>query len=172
MPEQGVIERVARGAVAGFVGTLALYGAETASQWWLPQTMPPFRKDPGEFMVERVEAALPSAISERVPNVVELAAAKGLAVGYGLSVGMVYALVRPRGGSVLVDGLAFGLGVWTAGYLGWLSMLGFMPPLSEQNTAAVISPALRHVLFGVVTVAAYRWLQTRAGLFDSHTDIA
>ena len=155
MSEQGLIERIARGAVAGFVGTLALYGAETASHRWLPQTMPPFRKDPGEFMVERAEATLPSAIGKRVPDVVELAAAKGLAVGYGLTAGTVYALVRPRGGAVLLDGLLLGLVVWAVGYLGWLSMLGFMPPLNEQHRSQVLGPVLRHVLFGVGTAAAY-----------------
>ncbi len=158
MPEQIVITRIARGAGAGFAGTLALQVLRSASQRWLPQTMPPLRQDPGEFLVEQAEARLPARMSEQIPSVLETAAAKSLAVGYGLTAGVVYAFVRPQGGPVLLDGVALGVGVWAAGYAGWLSALKLMPPLREQSATEIIPPVIRHALFGIVTVAAYRWL--------------
>ncbi len=131
------------------------------SQKGLPQTMPPIRKEPGEFMVEQVEEALPGTARARVPGLVETAAARSLAVSYGLTAGTVYAALRPAGGNPLIDGTLLGLGVWAAGYLGWLPALELMPPLSEQGLQESVGPVVRHVLFGVVTVAAYRWLHNR-----------
>ncbi len=161
MHETGAVERVALGAAAGFAGTLALQVARTASERWLPQTMPPLRQDPGEFMVEQVEARLPAGVREQLPGVLETAAAKSLAVGYGLTAGALYALLRPHGGPVVRDGVVLGVGVWAAGYAGWLTVLGLMPPLREQRAMEVIPPMMRHGLFGIVTVTAYRWLRRR-----------
>jgi hypothetical protein len=51
-------------------------------------------------------------------NVVETTAARMLAVGYGLTFGSLYALLRPKGGSPLVHGVILGIANWAAGYLG------------------------------------------------------
>lgn len=159
MRSTGVIERLARGAAAGVIGTIALQGLMMAFQRWLPKALPPIREDPGRFMVKQVEQALPPAMAVRVPAVVETAAAKSLALGYGLTAGMVYGAL-PRGkNDVLVDGTALGLGTWAAGYVGWLPATGLMPPLTEQNRKQTLGPVIQHVLFGMVTVAAYRWLK-------------
>ncbi len=157
-----MIDRLARGVAAGFAGSLALQALRSASDAWVPQSMPPIRKDPGEFMVEQAEAALPSAVREHVPPLVETAAARSLALGYGLTAGAIYAAVRPRGGDVLVDGVLLGLGTWAAGYLGWLPALGLIPPLPEQEVTETVGPVIRHVLFGVVVVATYRALEQRS----------
>jgi hypothetical protein len=45
------------------------------------------RQDPGVFMVETIESALPVAARQRIPQAVETGAAKRLAVGYGLTFG-------------------------------------------------------------------------------------
>ncbi len=161
MATQILIKRIVRGAGAGFAGTLALQVLRSASQHWWPQTMPPIRQDPGEFMVEQIESRLPAAVRQHIPGMLETMAAKSLAVGYGLTAGAVYALVRPRGGLLVIDGVALGIGVWAAGYAGWLSVMGLMPPLRKQNATEVISPVIRHALFGIVTVAVYRWLGDR-----------
>jgi hypothetical protein len=156
MARAGMIERLVRGAAAGFAGTLALQAMRTASAKALPATLPPIRQDPGEFMVQRVEAVLPDPVQARIPPLGETVAAKAVAAGYGLTAGAVYGLLRPAGGDILVDGVALGLGTWAAGYLGWLPALGLMPPLSEQGAPEAIGPVVRHALFGIATVAVYR----------------
>ena len=162
MSGNGLIQRLACGAAAGFVGTIALQGVRMATQKWLPEAMPPIRKDPGEFMVEKVEQSLPPETSARVPAVAETAAAKSLALGYGVTAGMLYAaLCRNRDG-VIVNGAALGLGTWAVGYLGWLPAVDLMPPLTEQTPKQATGSVLHHVLFGMATVAAYRWLKSRA----------
>lgn len=154
--------RVLRGIAAGFVGTLALQVMRTASAKALPASMPPIRQDPGEFMVQKAEAMLPEAAQARMPSLVQAAAAKGVAAGYGLTAGAVYGLLRREGGDVLADGVVLGLGTWAAGYLGWLPALGLMPPVPEQETSEALGPVVRHALFGIVTVAAFRALSRRS----------
>jgi hypothetical protein len=162
MAHTDVIDRVLRGAAAGFAGTLALQGMRTASAKALPATMPPIQQDPGEYMVQKGEAALPESVVGRIPPLAETVAAKTFAAGYGLTAGAVYGLLRPEGGDLLVDGVALGLGTWAAGYLGWLPALGLMPPVPEQETSEVLGPIVRHALFGITTVATYRWLTAHA----------
>jgi hypothetical protein len=85
-------------------------------------------------------------------------AAKSLALGYGLTAGAIYGALCPHPGNLLVDGTALGLGVWAAGYLGWLPALGLMPPVQQQETEQIAGPIVQHVIFGVATVAADQWL--------------
>jgi len=155
------IERIALGAIAGLVGTLVLQALRAANQEWLPATTPPIREDPGEFMVESAEGAMPNTVSRRVPDWAETAVAQGLGVGYGMTFGALYAALRPLGGPPLADGIGFGLATWAAGYLGWLPGAGLMPPVWRQKAGQVVLPAIQHVAYGVATVATYDWIQRR-----------
>ena len=158
---EDLIARIIRGAAAGLVGTFALQGSRGSSQKLLPETMPPIREDPGEFMVEQVEEVLPAETREQVPGFAEVVAAKSLAVGYGMTAGALYAALRPDAGDLVVDGVALGVSTWAAGYLGWMPTLGLMPPITEQDAAQVAGPIVQHVLFGIVTVTIYEWLHER-----------
>ena len=155
--------RLGLGSAAGFAGTLAIQAIMAANQRWRPDTMPPIRTNPGEFMVESAEEALPDRVRQQIPAWAEPVVAQGLGAGYGVTFGALYGALRPGGGSVLADGAALGLAAWATGYLGWLPALGLMPPVHRQETAQVVGPVVHHVLYGVVTVAAYRWLRERMG---------
>jgi hypothetical protein len=151
--------QLALGAAAGFVGTLMLQVMRSANQRWLPHTMPPIRKDPGQFMVETVEQMLLASAPQQIPDSVESGAAKMLAAGYGITFGALYATYRPEGGPAVEDGTVLGIAAWAAGYLGWLPALGLMPPVWRQDPAQVLLPVAQHVLYGIATVAAYDWLR-------------
>lgn len=155
MSRPDLTTRMAQGAAAGLLATVALHAVRTASQKQLPATMAPIRQDPGEFMVQRAEALLPDELRERVPEAAETAAARGLAMGYGATSGALYAALRPAGRSTVIEGLPLGLAVWAAGYLGWLPAAGLLPPLTEQAPAEVFGPVVRHALWGAFAVAAY-----------------
>jgi hypothetical protein len=156
--DNSLVEHVALGVAAGVAATFLLQGIRTTEQKLLPETMPPIREDPGEFMVEQAEELLSEETREQLPTVVETVAAKSLALGYGMTAGAIYGALRPRAGNLLVDGTVLGLGVWAVGYLGWLPALGLMPPLQQQETEQVAGPIVQHVIFGVATVATYQWL--------------
>jgi hypothetical protein len=154
-------QRIVLGAAGGFVGTLAIQALLTASQKWLPNTVSPIRQDPGEFMVETGKEALPTPVRQRIPQMVERGAARALAIGYGLTLGGLYALLRPQGSSLLVNGVILGIATWAAGYLGWLPALGLMPPVWQQKAPQAIAPIAEHALYGMATVATYDWLRAR-----------
>jgi hypothetical protein len=151
--------RLALGAAAGFAGTLVLQALRAVNQGVAPATLPPIRQDPGAYMVEKAEELLPGPTRRAIPGWAESAAGQGLAVGYGLTFGALYAALRPHGGAILPEGVALGLATWAAGYLGWLPATGLMPPVSEQDPAQAILPAVEHAAYGVATVAAYDGLR-------------
>jgi hypothetical protein len=158
---RNVLTRVSLGAAGGLAGTLALQGLMAAQGKWRPDTLPPLRQDPGEFMVEQAEAYLLETVQEHIPEVVETVAARGLALGYGLTFGALYAALRPNGGNALADGAVLGLACWAAGYAGWLPALGLMPPFWQQRAAQALAAVAEHMAYGVVCVAAYDWLCDR-----------
>jgi hypothetical protein len=151
--------RLSLGAVAGLGGTIVLQALRTAGEKWLPKTTPPIRQEPGEFMVEEAEGVLSDRVHREIPKWAESTTALGLAVGYGLTFGSLYAAARPRDGSVWSDGIALGVGTWAVGYLGWLPALKLMPPVTDQMPGQILVPIAQHAVYGVATVAAYRWLR-------------
>ena len=172
MATADMIGRLGRGAAAGLVGTLALQVLRTASERGLPDTMPPIRQDPGEFMVERARDALPAAFTSRIPPLGATLAAQAFAAGYGVSAGAAYGFLRPTGGELIVDGLLLGTGTWAAGYLGWLPALGLMPGVLQQDRREALGPVVRHAMFGLAVVATYRALVTdRSGLASGSSRI-
>jgi hypothetical protein len=151
--------RAGAGAAAGLAGTFLIQGLLAASQKWAPQSLPPMKQDPGEFMIEKAEEQLPQNVREKIPEELEKAAAKALALGYGTTFGALYAASRPETRNLLLEGSALGLVTWGAGYLGWLPATGLMPPLTQQDPKQIAGPILSHVLFGIVTVGLYRFLR-------------
>jgi hypothetical protein len=151
--------RAGAGAAAGLAGTFLIQGLLAASQKWAPQSLPPIKQDPGEFMIEKAEEQLPQSVREKIPEELEKAAAKALALGYGTTFGALYAASRPETRNLLLEGSALGLVTWGAGYLGWLPATGLMPPLTQQDPKQIAGPILSHVLFGIVTVGLYRFLR-------------
>ena len=150
-----IARRVAAGAAAGAGATLLMHGMMTASEKLIPNSKPPMRQDAGEFMVNQAKQALPVETRERIPPKLEAAAAKSLQLGYGMTSGALYAALRPRGGSPLIEGALLGIAIWAAGYLGWLPAADLMPPISEQEPRQVIVPIVQHALFGMFVVSGY-----------------
>src|SRR5919204_1750562 len=116
MQNNDLVTRIATGAVAGLAATFILQKVRGWSQSVAPEAAPPIRKEPGEFMVEQAEQALPEQARAKVPEQVESAAAKSLAYGYGSTFGALYSAFRPESRNVLVDGVALGVGTWAVGY--------------------------------------------------------
>lgn len=158
MNDSDLGSRLLRGALAGVAGTFALQPLRSASQKYLPSTMPPVRKEPGQEMVERAEAALPDGARERIPDAAETAAATGLSLGYGATAGALYGAFASHGGDVLLGGTALGVATWAAGYLGWIPAMELMPPVTEHEPAQIAGPVVRHALYGIATAAAYHLL--------------
>src|SRR5438045_7858500 len=104
---------------------------------------------------------LPAATRAKIPPALRTAAAKSLHLGYGTTPAVLYALIRRRGGPAILDGALLGLGLWAAGYLGWLPATGLIPPIREQPPRQIAVPIVRHALFGIALVAAYRAMASK-----------
>jgi hypothetical protein len=152
------LKRTCLGAAGGFIGTVAIQAFMGARTKWLPESAPPLRQHPGEFLVEQAEEALPAGARRHIPEAAESAVAQGLGVGYGMAFGALYAALRRQPGNALLGGAVLGLGCWAAGYLGWLPATGLTPPIWKQSAAQVLGPVVDHLAYGVVTAAAYDWL--------------
>ena len=152
--------RLLAGAAAGLAGTFVLQGLLAGSGRWAPDTLPPIRRDPAEFMVEQAESAVPAARRPALPPAGKAAAEKGLQLGYGTTFGVLYGLAAGAGNPLLA-GAVLGLATWAVGYLGWLPATGLMPPVTRQEPARVAGPIATHVGYGLATAAAYRWLSRR-----------
>jgi hypothetical protein len=146
------IKQLALGAAAGAVGTIVLQGLLEQGQKHIPEGTPPIKKDPADFMLGKAKAVLPP-LSPKI----EAAAKKSLALGYGMTAGVLWSLL-PHSRWRTAEGVALGLGVWAAGYLGWLPAAKLMPPITEQTPKQIAVPVIEHVLFGVAVAKAFEAL--------------
>lgn len=154
-----VVTRVVAGAAAGIAGTLALQGAMNAQKKFAPDSMPPMRQDPAEFILEQLKRWIDRRRRDAIPENLERLLGKSLHLGYGITFGESYAAVRgktPRG--VLSDGVLLGLVVWAAGYLGWLPAAGISPKPWELTPRQLAGPIATHIVYGIATVTAYHQL--------------
>jgi hypothetical protein len=159
--ELGLGQRLAAGAGAGMAGTLVILGLHTATEKLMPRAVEPTQDDPGNFMTWQAERLLSDHARHRVPQTIESLSAAGLHWGYGTTFGVLYGLVRPRGGSVIIEGSLLGLACWAVGYLGWLPATGLMPTVTEQKPAQVAAPIIQHIAYGIAAVAAFDWLRDK-----------
>jgi uncharacterized membrane protein YagU involved in acid resistance len=149
------------GAIAGIAGTGLMQGMLAGSRKFAPQTLPPMKDDPGNFMVEQAEKLLPEPAQEKIPSSAEKAAAMALAFGYGTTFTMLYAGLPRRQRRILMDGAALGGLTWAVGYLGWLPVAKLMPPIWKQEPKQVVPNIFSHLLFGIATVGLFNWLRKK-----------
>jgi len=150
-----LLRRVALGAACGAGATFLMQGMMQISGKLIPNSAPPIQDDPGEFMLRNAKKALPRSTREQIPPALDKAAAKMLHMGYGMTSGAIYGLLGPRRGNAAVNGALLGLGVWAAGYLGWLPATDLMPPITEHEPKQIAVPIVEHALFGIAVVAAF-----------------
>ncbi len=167
MGNSNLCARLALGALAGLAGTLVLKAINAADKKIMPSSAPPMKGDPGEFMVRKAEKALPRSKRRHISRKLESVSAKFLSVAYGMSFGALYGGARPKTRRILLEGTILGLITWGAGYLGWLPALGLMRPVWKQKPKQIATPIAEHALYGVATVAGYRWVKEKALALNS-----
>ena len=71
--------------------------------------------------------------------------------GYGAACGALFAAMRSREQhSMVVNATAFGVGVWTASYLGWLPATGLLSPAKQHPWRRNVLMLGAHVIWGSV----------------------
>jgi hypothetical protein len=170
MTRRSIPLRILLGAVSGAAATFVLQALMKQTAKTFPDSKPPMKGDAGEFMVDKAESLLSESTREKIPEKAEAVAAKSLHLGYGMTAGVLYAVLRGNNGWLLVDGPLLGLAVWGVGYLGWLPATDLMPPITEHSPQQVIAPIVQHAVFGLAAVSAYQGM-TRAGRRSEQVDL-
>ncbi|MDI1480281.1 hypothetical protein [Polyangium sp. y55x31] len=158
------ISHVTAGVVGGAVGTALMQRGMKASQRLPERLRPPaVRKDPGEFMVSKLEELRGRPLPRALRDVV----AQGLHWGYGVTGGVVLGLATSRRHiptlpSALLAGATMGTAIWAVGYAGWLPATKLTPPLGRQGARHVAVSVLGHVVFGIVAAAPIFLLDRKA----------
>jgi|SRR5215213_239475 len=144
---------LARGAVAGLVGTAAMTAA-----------MLPLKKAsmaPGTLAPRQITENLLNklGVRGRLSTPAFEASWVALHFGYGTISGVAYALGQRAIGRErpLLAGPVFGTVLWAAGYCGWLPLVGLYPPptrLPKRQVGAELIAT--HLVYGVSTAATHR----------------
>jgi len=141
------LERLASGAVAGFVAT----GPMTLVMDRLFRQLPVTRRYPLPPRVVTREAAR-TAGAHRTLSSRELNGLTLLAhFGYGAACGAAYAALTPRSPVPHpIGAVGWGLAVWAGSYLGWLPALGLHPPATREPAERNNLMLAAHVVWGGV----------------------
>lgn len=163
---------VARGLVAGAVGTLAMDltlfarykrgdGKDRFATWEFSGGLDDWEDAPAPAQVGRrlveglTQRELPDRRAALVNNVTHWA--------YGALAGAQYGLV---GGSLrrphVAYGAAFGTGVWATGYA-VLPRLGLYKPIRQYDAMTLAKDLSAHLVFGLVTAGTFRAALPRGG---------
>jgi hypothetical protein len=143
------------GVLGGLVGTAAIQKAAGLSQK-LPEPlhMPRMTRDPGDYVVTRVEELAGTPLSPAA----HARAARAARWVYGLAwAGSLASLARPlrmdRALNAALGGAAMGALSWAAGYFGWLPRAGITEPVARERSTNTAAALIGHVLFGLLAAA-------------------
>ena len=129
---------IVRGAVAGTVATGAMSALMLAADRRMGE-------QPPDAIAKKAAHFVGADPSESQAD----AMAVGLHIGFGATVGAVYALL-PRVGRPVARALAVSMAVYAASYQGWVPALRILPPADEDHPVRQKTMIAAHVVYGVV----------------------
>ncbi|HSL75670.1 MAG TPA: hypothetical protein VK867_01910 [Candidatus Limnocylindrales bacterium] len=136
-----LVERSARAAVAGVVAVVPM------SLWMLvAKRLGMLRRQPPEEITERSSRRVGIELDEGASDAVSIAAH----VAYGAGVGAAYGSIVPARLAGGVSGVAYGLAVYGASYLGWLPAMHLRPAGQGRANRPTVAMVLAHVVYGWV----------------------
>ena len=143
--------RLLIGAIAGFVGTMAM----TSAMRRLHRTLPAEERyplTPREIVDSTAEAAgadLPDEAAKDITTAAHFA--------YGAAMGALIAAMNPDPSKR--TGAAAGVAVWVASYLGWIPALNILEPATRHPPRRNLLMIGVHLVWGSATASAIRELR-------------
>jgi uncharacterized membrane protein YagU involved in acid resistance len=144
--------RLVIGAVAGFVGTMAM----TAAMRRLHRRLPEKERYPLTPR-EIVDSASEQAAATRLTNETAKDVTAVSHFLYGAAMGALISAVNPDPGKKA--GAAAGTAVWLASYMGWIPAVGILEPASRHPARRNALMIGVHLVWGASTAAAIRELR-------------
>ena len=142
--------RMLIGAIAGFVGTMAM----TAAMNRLHRRLP--RKERYPLTPREIIDSTADSVQARPrdDNAADITAAAHFA--YGAVAGSVLGAANPRMGRAA--GAMAGVAVWTISYLGWIPGVGLLKPATLHPPRRTLLMLAVHLVWGAATAAGMREL--------------
>jgi uncharacterized membrane protein YagU involved in acid resistance len=147
------------GGFAGMLATVPMSLAMLAMRRWLPFSQ---RYDLPPRQIT-VRATRKLGIRSHLDHS-ETSALSVLAhFGYGTATGTLYApLARRIPGPPIAGGIAYGLFVWAASYLGLLPALGLLTPATKHPAQRNVLMIVAHIIWGATLGLVLDWLDRQA----------
>ena len=143
--------RLVIGAIAGFVGTMAMTSAMQRLHKRLPEEER-YPLTPREIVDSTADAAgvkLPNEAAKDITTAAHFA--------YGAAMGAIVSALNPDPSKKA--GAAAGLAVWLASYMGWIPALHVLEPATRHPKRRNLLMIGVHLVWGAATVSAMRELR-------------
>jgi uncharacterized membrane protein YagU involved in acid resistance len=150
--EPGLGSRLLIGAIAGFVGTMAMTAAMRRLHEKLPEEER-YPLTPREIIDSTAEQADVELTNEQAKDVT--LAGHFL---YGAACGALLGAIDPKMGRV--SGALGGFGIWFGSYLGWIPAARILTPATEHPARRNLLMIGVHLVWGATTAATMRELLT------------
>jgi uncharacterized membrane protein YagU involved in acid resistance len=138
------MDTLIRGLLAGLGAT----GPMTLAMVVMHRLLPERERQPLPPRQLTVEAAGRAGV-ERMDEDEQHYATLAAHLGYGAAAGAAYARVAEEtGGASVAHGVAFGLALWVAGYIGWVPALGFAPAAHRESPPRNALMIASHAVWG------------------------
>jgi uncharacterized membrane protein YagU involved in acid resistance len=143
--------RLVIGAIAGFVGTMAMTSAMRRLHRRLPE-QERYPLTPREIVDSTADAAgatLPDEAAKDITTAAHFA--------YGAAMGALIAAMNPD--TSKRTGAAAGLAVWLASYMGWIPVMNVLEPATRHPKRRNLLMIGVHLIWGASTASAMRELR-------------
>lgn len=138
------------GAIAGFVGTLAM----TAAMRRMNEALPAEERYPltPREIIDSTTQQAGVALTDEAAKDVTTAAHFAYGAASGALLGVANVMLGPMAGG------AAGVGVWLGSYMGWIPSVGILKPAADHPRRRNLLMLAAHVVWGVSTAKAMREL--------------
>ena len=143
--------RLLIGAIAGFVGTMAMTSAMQRLHKRLPERER-YPLTPREIVDSTAAAAGVSLPNEAAKDITTAAH-----FAYGAAIGALISVMNPEPSKK--TGAAAGLAVWLASYLGWIPAMNVLEPATQHPRRRNLLMIGVHLVWGTATASAMRELR-------------
>ena len=139
------------GAIAGFVGTMAMTMAMRRLHRRLPakERYPLTPREIVDSGAKQVGAPLPSEAAKDVTAIAHFA--------YGAATGAILAAMNPD--PKKKTGAVYGVAVWLASYMGWIPAVGNLKPATQHPPRRNLLMIGVHLVWGTATAVCIRELR-------------
>ena len=161
--QPGLGSRLLIGAIAGFVGTLAMTSAMRRMHERLPreERYPLTPREIIDSTSEQAGVPLPNEAAKDVTTAAHFA--------YGAASGALLGAANVMLGPM--SGATAGIGVWLGSYMGWIPGVGILKPANDHPARRNLLMLAAHVVWGVTTAKAMRELvAARETILDEGRD--